>query len=74
MPLDNPLPFIGHLSLARQLRILLMVFGAGILLTIARAVANAASNDVASAQTQIASRRADALAAYRQGRAERGAG
>ncbi|MGZ8290465.1 MAG: methyl-accepting chemotaxis protein [Telluria sp.] len=52
---DNPLPFIGHLSLPRQLRILLMVFGAGILLTIFALWRNAASNEVASAQTQIAS-------------------
>ena len=28
------LPFIGHMSLPRQLRILLVVFGAGILVTI----------------------------------------
>ena len=53
--IDNPLPFIGHLSLPRQLRILLMVFGAGILLTILALWRNAASNEVASAQTQIAS-------------------
>ena len=52
---DNPLPFIGHLSLPRQLRILLMVFGAGILVTILALWRNAASNEVASAQTQIAS-------------------
>ena len=52
---DNPLPFIGHLPLPRQLRILLMVFGAGILLTILALWRNAASNEVASAQTQIAS-------------------
>ena len=53
--LDDPLPFIGHLSLSRQLRILLMVFGAGILVTILALWRNAASNEVASAQTQIAS-------------------
>lgn len=53
--IDNPLPFIGHLSLPRQLRILLMVFGAGILVTILALWRNAASNEVASAQTQIAS-------------------
>ena len=49
------LPFIGHLSLPRQLRILLMVFGAGILITIVALWRNAASGNVASAQTQIAS-------------------
>src|SRR4051794_21083423 len=45
-----PLPFIGHLSLPRQLRILLIVFGAGILVTIFALWRNAASNEVASAQ------------------------
>ena len=52
---DSELPFIGHLSLTRQLRILLVVFGAGILVTILALWRNAASNEVASAQTQIAS-------------------
>jgi twitching motility protein PilJ len=49
------LPFIGHLSLARQLRILLVTFVIGILLTIIALWQNSASNVVASAQTQIAS-------------------
>jgi twitching motility protein PilJ len=53
--LDRALPFIGHLSLPRQLRILLMVFGVGILVTIFALWRNAASGEVASAQTQIAS-------------------
>ena len=49
------LPLIGHLSLARQLRILLVTFAVGILLTIVALWQNAASNVIASAQTQIAS-------------------
>jgi len=49
------LPFIGHLSLSRQLRILLVAFAVGILLTIVALWQNAASNVIASAQTQIAS-------------------
>ena len=49
------LPLIGHLSLARQLRILLVTFVIGILLTIIALWQNSASNVVASAQTQIAS-------------------
>ena len=49
------LPLIGHLSLARQLRILLVTFVIGILLTIVALWQNSASNVVASAQTQIAS-------------------
>jgi twitching motility protein PilJ len=53
--IERPLPFIGHLSLARQLRILLMVSVAGILLTVFALWRNSASNAVASAQTQIAS-------------------
>ncbi|MES2151379.1 MAG: methyl-accepting chemotaxis protein [Pseudomonadota bacterium] len=52
---DLHLPFIGHLTLARQLRILLGVFVAGILVTIVALWQNAASGAVASAQTQIAS-------------------
>src|SRR6266571_4523612 len=49
------LPLIGHLSLARQLRILLMVFGAGILVTVFALWRNSVASSVASAQTQIAS-------------------
>jgi len=52
---EMELPFIGHLSLPRQLRILMMVFGAGIVLTILSLVMNASKNADASAQTQIAS-------------------
>jgi twitching motility protein PilJ len=53
--LDTPLPLIGHLSLPRQLRILLMVLGAGILLTVLALWRNAASSADASALTQVAS-------------------
>jgi len=49
------LPFIGHLSLPRQLRILLMVFGVGILITIFALWRNAVSSADASRQTQLAS-------------------
>jgi twitching motility protein PilJ len=49
------LPLIGHLSLARQLRILLLTFGVGIVVTIFALWQNSASNVIASAQTQIAS-------------------
>lgn len=52
---DARLPFIGHLSLPRQLRILLMVFVAGILVTVVALWRNAAGSADASAQTQIAS-------------------
>jgi len=52
---DLRLPLIGHLSLPRQLRILLMAFGAGILVTIFSLWRNADSGTVASSQTQIAS-------------------
>ncbi len=52
---DLQLPLIGHLSLARQLRILLITFAVGILLTIVALWQNSASNVIASAQTQIAS-------------------
>ena len=53
--LDTPLPFIGHLTLPRQLRILLMVLGAGILMTVLALWRNAASSADASALTQVAS-------------------
>ncbi|HEY1042622.1 MAG TPA: methyl-accepting chemotaxis protein [Telluria sp.] len=53
--LDTPLPLIGHLSLPRQLRILLMVLGAGILMTVLALWRNAASSADASALTQVAS-------------------
>ncbi len=49
------LPLIGHLSLPRQLRILLTVFGVGILVTIFALWRNSVSSADASAQTQIAS-------------------
>jgi twitching motility protein PilJ len=49
------LPFIGHLSLARQLRILLGAFVGGILVTIFALWQNSSANAVASSQTQIAS-------------------
>ncbi|MBW8897492.1 MAG: methyl-accepting chemotaxis protein, partial [Massilia sp.] len=52
---DLKLPLIGHLSLARQLRILLVAFVAGILMTIVSLWQNSAANVVGSAQTQIAS-------------------
>ena len=52
---DLQLPLIGHLSLARQLRILLVTFAVGILLTIVALWQNSAANVIASAQTQIAS-------------------
>jgi twitching motility protein PilJ len=52
---DIELPFIGHLSLPRQLRILLALAGAGIVVTIASLWMNSDSNADASAQTQIAS-------------------
>jgi len=48
------LPLIGHLSLPRQLRILLIAFAAGILLTILSLWRNAESGAVAAGQTQIA--------------------
>ncbi|WP_426114939.1 methyl-accepting chemotaxis protein [Massilia sp. PWRC2] len=53
--LDMQLPLIGHFSLARQLRILLLAFAIGILLTIIALWQNSASSVIASAQTQIAS-------------------
>jgi twitching motility protein PilJ len=52
---DNlSLPLIGHLSLPRQLRILLVAFAAGILLTILGMWQNAAVNAKVAAQVQIA--------------------
>jgi twitching motility protein PilJ len=48
------LPLIGHLSLPRQLRILLGAFAVGILVTIFSLWRNAGSGAVASSQTQIA--------------------
>ncbi len=52
---DYRLPWIGHLSLARQLRILLVVFGAGVVLSVFALWQNANKSAIASAQTQIAS-------------------
>ena len=52
---EKPLPFIGHLSLARQLRILLIVTAVGIVITVFALWRNSNSGAVASAQTQIAS-------------------
>ena len=49
------LPLIGHLPLARQLRILLVTFVVGILVTIVALRQNSSSNVIGSAQTQIAS-------------------
>ena len=49
------LPLIGHLSLPRQLRILLIAFVVGILLTLLALWQNAARNTIASNQTQITS-------------------
>jgi twitching motility protein PilJ len=49
------LPLIGHLSLPRQLRVLLYGAAGGIVVTIFALWQNASSNAVASAQTQIAS-------------------
>ena len=53
--LDTPLPLIGHLSLPRQLRILLMVLGGAILVTVLALWRNAASSSDAAALTQVAS-------------------
>ncbi|MCC2956687.1 methyl-accepting chemotaxis protein [Massilia sp. IC2-477] len=55
---DLRLPLIGHLSLSRQLRLVLAAFVAGILLTVLSMWQNAARTDVVSTQGQIA---ADAL-------------
>jgi twitching motility protein PilJ len=52
---DLSLPLIGHLSLPRQLRILLAAFAIGILLTILSLWRNAGSGAVAAGQAQIAS-------------------
>ena len=52
---DLRLPLIGHLSLPRQLRILLIAFVVGILLTLLSLWRNAGSGAIASSQTQIAS-------------------
>jgi len=49
------LPLIGHLSLPRQLRVLLAAIGVGIVVTIFALWQNASNNAVTSAQTQIAS-------------------
>ena len=49
------LPLIGHLSLSRQLRLVLAAFVAGILLTVLSMWQNAARTDVVSSQGQIAS-------------------
>jgi len=49
------LPLIGHLSLPRQLRVLLYAAAGGIVVTIFALWQNASSSAVASAQTQIAS-------------------
>jgi len=52
---DLSLPFIGHLSLPRQLRILLAAFTIGVLLTLFSLWRNAGSGAVAAGQAQIAS-------------------
>jgi twitching motility protein PilJ len=52
---DLSLPLIGHLSLPRQLRILLVAIAIGILLTLLALWRNAGSGAIASSQTQIAS-------------------
>ena len=49
------LPLIGHLSLSRQLRLVLAAFVAGILLTVLSMWQNAARTDLVSNQGQIAS-------------------
>jgi twitching motility protein PilJ len=51
---DLRLPFIGHLSLPRQLRILMMACAIGFLLTVLALWRNASTSAVASSQTQIA--------------------
>jgi twitching motility protein PilJ len=51
---DLRLPLIGHLSLPRQLRILLIAFAVGILFTLLSLWRNAGSGAVAASQTQIA--------------------
>ena len=52
---DVKLPFIGHLSLPRQLRILFIVFGVSVLVTVLALWLNARANATSSDQTQIAS-------------------
>jgi twitching motility protein PilJ len=52
---DLRLPLIGHLSLPRQLRILLAVFAIGILLTLLSLWRHSTGGAVAGSQTQIAS-------------------
>jgi twitching motility protein PilJ len=52
---DLRLPLIGHLSLPRQLRILLIAFAAGILLTLLSLWRHSTDGAVAGNQTQIAS-------------------
>ena len=52
---DLRLPLIGHLSLPRQLRILLIAFSAGILLTLLSLWRHSTDGAVAGNQTQIAS-------------------
>ncbi|UVW28219.1 methyl-accepting chemotaxis protein [Massilia sp. H6] len=55
---DLRLPLIGHLSLARQLRLVMGAFAVGIVLTVLAMWQNAARTDVVANQGQIA---ADAL-------------
>jgi twitching motility protein PilJ len=52
---EKPLPFIGHLSLARQLRILLIAAVGGIIVTVLALWLNSRAGAIASAQTQLAS-------------------
>ena len=52
---DMRLPFIGDLSLPRQLRILFIVFGVSVLVTVLALWLNARANGTSSDQTQIAS-------------------
>jgi twitching motility protein PilJ len=64
---DLRLPLIGHLSLPRQLRLLLAAFAIGILLTVLSMWQNAARNAEAAGASQVAS---DALMnAHRLGKA-----
>jgi len=51
---DLSLPFIGHLSLPRQLRILLLAFACGILVTLLSLWRYSGTGAVAANQTQIA--------------------
>ena len=52
---EMELPFIGHLSLARQTRVLALVFAGGIVVIIAALIMNARDSIKASEATQIAS-------------------